>query len=328
MRRVAKWLGYGLGAPLVLALGLLGWVEGTWSVDHPDTPFPSIAATTDPEVIARGEYLVHAVAHCSTCHSPADQVAAHSFDFTSPQEGGNVWNVPPFGVFTAANLTPDATGIGRWSDAQVARVIRTGIGPGGKLSPVMRMAVGPMSDEDLTAIVSWLRAQEPVAGERAPTEYGILAKALSKRFLPRLDPPPIHVPGGEVSVERGRYLAEGPAFCFGCHSPTDPMNGFAIKGAPFSGSDPEPDSHDPGFEIVAPNLTPHPTAGHITGWDEEQFVARFRAGRIYSGSTMPWEGFGRMTEEDVRSIYRYLRMLEPVDRNVGPTRRSKGSFKG
>ena len=36
------------------------------------------------------------------------------------------------------------------------------------------------------------------------------------------------VPQGGISVERGAYLANGPALCVGCHTPSDPMNGFAF----------------------------------------------------------------------------------------------------
>jgi hypothetical protein len=52
--------------------------------------------------------------------------------------------------------------------------------------------------------------------------------------------------------------------------------------------------------------------------NEEQFVARFRQGRILPGSPMPWQAFSRMNEEDLRSIYRYLMTIPPVKRDNGP----------
>lgn len=40
---------------------------------------------------------------------------------------------------------------------------------------------------------------------------------------------------------------------------------------------------------------------------------------------MPRAAYGRMTDDDVRAIYRYLRTLEPVERDTGPlTTRSAG----
>jgi mono/diheme cytochrome c family protein len=279
-------------------------------------------------VIAQGEYLVHAVAHCSTCHGPAELLARRQIEFDQPLTGGNVWNLGPFGIFTAANLTPHPSGIGAMSDAEVARAIRHGIGRHGKLSPMMRFGVGPMSDEDLTAVISWLRAQEQVAGEWVPPKFGLLAKALSGRFNPRLDTAPAHVPAGGISLERGRYLAEGPAMCSGCHTPMDPMAGFAPSGPAFSGAgEADPDPTMAGYEIIAPNLTPDSRTGHIAAWTEDHFVARFRSGRVIAGSVMPWEAYQRLTEEDVRSVYRYLSSLPPTEHQVGPTHRKAGSFK-
>jgi len=326
MRRALRWTGITLAVLVTLLVAAAGWVQATYSVDYPDTPLPSITASDSPEVIARGEYLVNAVAHCSTCHSPPEQMESHALDFRSPLEGGYVWQMPMFGTFTAANLTPHATGIGEMSDAQIARVVRSGVNREGTLSPMMRFSVGPMSDEDLVAVVSWLRAQPPVEASRPGPQLGLLAKALAGNFTPRLDPAPTHVPPGGISVERGRYLANGPAFCAGCHTPMDPLT-FTATGPAFSGGAmAEPDPYDSEYEIVPPNLTPDPRTGIIADWSEKAFVERFRGGRIVAGSTMPWEAFQRMTEEDVRSLYTYLRSLEPVEHDTGPPHRLRGSF--
>jgi mono/diheme cytochrome c family protein len=328
MKRVAKWAGVAVVVIVVVLTGLVGFVQATWSVDHPETPFPAIRSSTDPDVIARGEYLVHAVGHCSTCHMPHENIDARVLDTTAPLVGGYVIEAGPFGTFTAANLTPHATGIGEMSDGELARAIRHGIDRDGKLIPMMRFAVGAMSDEDLTAVISWLRAQEPVAAERDRPRFGILAKALSGRFAPNMVEAPPFVAEGGISIERGRYLAAGPAFCSGCHSPLDPMAGFAPAGPPFSGAAaPEPDPKNKGWEIVAPNLTPHEGTGRITGWTEDQFVARFQVGRSIHSSAMPWEAYELMTDEDVRSVYRFLMSLDPVEHDTGPSYREKGSFR-
>jgi len=323
MRRALRWTGIVLGTLVLLLAAAAGWVQATYSVDHPATPLPDIAASDDPEVIARGEYLVHAVAHCSTCHAPPDQVTDRTLDFSSPLAGGYTWRIPLFGTFTAANITPASDGIGGMTDGEIARAVRSGVNREGQLSPMMRFSVGPMSDEDLVAVVSWLRAQAPEEGSRPGPKFGFAAKALSSNFTPRLDPAPEHVPPGAISLERGRYLATGPAFCAGCHTPMDLVS-FTPTGPQFSGGVPEPDPTEAGFEIVAPNLTPDPRTGVMAAWSEDAFVARFRAGRLHAGSTMPWEAFRRMTEDDLRSIYRYLASLDPVERETGPSRRPRG----
>lgn len=57
---------------------------------------------------------------------------------------------------------------------------------------------------------------------------------------------------------------------------------------------------------------------------EDQFVARFRQGRVIPDSPMPWQAFSRMSEDDLRSIYRYLKSVPPVQRDNGPVMVSIG----
>ena len=319
MKRVLKILGLLVTLVLLTGMGFVVYVQVAYNVDFPDTPLPAITARTDAATLARGEYLVHAVAHCSTCHGPAELMKRRTIDFAQPLVGGYTWDLGKFGTFTARNLTPHATGIGAMSDGQLARAIRHGVDERGKLSPMMRLGVGPMSDDDLAAIVSWLRAQAPVEAKRPYYELGLVGKFVALDFKPRLEAPPAHVPEGGISIARGKYLAEGPAHCAGCHTPADPLNGFARSGGLFSGeAEAEQDPTNAAQEIIAPNLTPDPETGHITKWNEDAFVVRFRAGRLVPGSKMPWEAFARLTENDVRSLYRYLRTVPPVKRDVGP----------
>jgi mono/diheme cytochrome c family protein len=143
-------------------------------------------------------------------------------------------------------------------------------------------------------------------------------------LAPPLDPAPAGVPAAdEPSVARGEYLAEHVARCVACHSRFDPTT-FRPVGPKAGGGDPD-GSHgaDADMEFVTPNLTSHPTG--MTGkLDEDAFVARFRAGRAFASSIMPWESLATMTDADLRSVYRYLRTLPPVDRDVGPTYRKAG----
>jgi mono/diheme cytochrome c family protein len=320
MKRILKILGILVGLVVLAVVGLAIYVQVAYNVDFPKTPLPTLSARNDAATIARGEYLVHAVAHCSTCHGPAEYLHSRTVDFTQPLVGGYTWELGPFGTFTARNLTPHETGIGAMTDAQLARSIRHGVDERGKLSPMMRLAVGPMSDEDVTAIISWLRAQKPVEAKRPYYELGFIGKVVALDFTPRSEQPPAHVPEGEVSVARGEYLARGPAHCAGCHTPVDPLDGFARTGALFSGeAEAEEDPTNPAQEIIAPNLTPDAETGHMASWSEDAFVARFRGGRVVKGSKMPWEAFARLTENDLRSIYRYLRTVPPTKRKLGPT---------
>lgn len=321
LKRILKVLAALLALAALAALALFIYVQVKYNVDYPSTPMPQITARKDAETIKRGEYIVHAVAHCSTCHGPADLVQQNLLDTTKPLIGGGTWEMGMFGTFVARNLTSDAaTGIGARTDGQLARMIRHAVDSRGKLSPFMRLGVGPMSDEDLTAVISYLRTLTPLEAKRPDYELGFLGKVVMLDLRPRMTPAPAHVPEGQISIERGKYLAEGPAMCAGCHTPRDPMSGFSPTGPLFSGeNEAEEDKLNPGQEIIPPNLTPDPTTGHIVAWTEDTFVARFKAGRVVKGSVMPWDAFQQMTETDVRSIYRFLKSLQPVKHYVGAT---------
>jgi hypothetical protein len=54
----------------------------------------------------------------------------------------------------------------------------------------------------------------------------------------------------------------------------------------------------------------------MAAWDERTFINRFRMGRVYETSHMPWGAFSRMQEDDLKALYRYLQTLEPVKNKI------------
>lgn len=231
----------------------------------------------------------------------------------------------PLSPFYPANLSshPEA-GIGKVSDGKLARAIRHEVDRNGGIAPLMTLAVGNMSDQDLTAVVSYLRTLPPKPTVVPPDEWGLVAKFVSGKLLPHDEKPLQHVPRGGVSVARGAYIANGPGFCYGCHTAFD-VSTFKPVGPRFSGEPTaEPDPLDETHEFAAPNLTPDPKTGWMASWSEDAFVARFKAGRLIQGSKMPWDNFARMTEDDMRSVYRYLKTLPPTTKVIGPSRRKAG----
>ncbi len=222
----------------------------------------------------------------------------------------------------AANLTPDTkTGISNRTDKELARTIRYGITHDGRFLPPV-MPYGQMSDEDLQAIISYLRSQQAVENEIKPSEYKFIGKALlafgilkpqKKEFIP-----PKKV-SKENPVVYGEYLSKGVANCMGCHTATDLMSGnYTVP--PFSGGFVfEPDAFSEGYTFVSPNLTTDEKTGIIAYWTEETFVNRFKAGRVYQTSPMPWGAFSRMDTLELKAIYQYLRTLEPVNNPIKKT---------
>lgn len=332
MRRVLKVVGYVIGAAVLAAGALATTCALKWRPSFPETPVPAITASRDPQIVARGKYLFEAVAHCGACHMPMADYAASMAGELGPAKGGHEWHMGPLGTLRSSNITAhETTGIGAWTDGEIARAIRHGVGRNGE--PLLFMfAVGPQSDEDLTAIVSYVRTLAPVDNAVADSEIGLLGKILFQGPMGFFATPhdygplaPPYVEEGEASRERGRYLAEGPGFCAGCHSDYSFDGQIAFVGQVNSGGlQGFPDETEPGFEFFAPNLTPDPSTGHMTSWTKEQFASRMRAGRVYAGSPMPWETYARMTDADIDSLWLYLSALPPTSKNVGFVRRREG----
>lgn len=304
--RLVKRIAVGLLAFVaVAALGLLLaiWIRQDRKFE---APLPAVHASNDPAVIARGRYLVYGPAHCVGCHGDRAQRGAAHVDLS----GGTDFKLP-IGIFNPPNLTSSvASGIGALSDGEIARALRHGVGHDGRaLFPFMPFA--DLSEEDLVAILSFLRAEPPVEKAVPRPRLNLLGRAVRAFVLePRGPTRPVRAtsPTG-VTVERGEYLAYSVANCVGCHTNRDLMTG-AFVGPPFAG----------GFRMgkhVSKNLTPDARTGWIRSWTEDDFVARLKSGAKPEGSPMPWDSFARMSEDDMRAIYRFLQTVPPVENDTG-----------
>jgi mono/diheme cytochrome c family protein len=114
--------------------------------------------------VARGEYLVHAVAHCGECHTPrsAMTMAVDNSRFLA----GNPKKTGPEGQATP-NITPDkATGLGDWTEAQIVTYLGTGNRPdgdvaGGLMEEMIQGTLAGLKDlakADLQAIARYLKS--------------------------------------------------------------------------------------------------------------------------------------------------------------------------
>lgn len=134
------------------------------------TPEPrSDLADRDTARVARGRYLVELIG-CGACHTDGAIVGEPDAKRLLAGSGVGIAYTSPMrdrypGVVFAPNLTPDpATGLGKWSDEQVAAAIRSGARQhgSGRLTVMSWPLYQRMSDEDVAAIVAYLRAIPPV----------------------------------------------------------------------------------------------------------------------------------------------------------------------
>jgi mono/diheme cytochrome c family protein len=316
MRKALKIVG-GLVVLLIVA-GTI-FVATRQNLNFGDTPYPDITASTDSAVIARGHYIVRQVAPCAACHGDPKKLAENMKGEEVDLSGGFLFDIPP-GKFYVRNLTSDPeTGLGNVEAKAIARAIRNGVGHDGRtLMPFMEWQL--MADDDLQAVISYIKSLPPVKNAVPPHEWTVLGRVIKATALAKpagpAETPLAKAPRG-ATLESGRYIVESLALCAGCHTERNQMTG-AFTGPRFGGTKGFVETSDPTHSWAPPNITSDPETGRLGKLDEDQFVARFRQGRVIPNSPMPWQAFSRMNEEDLRAIYKYLKSVPAVNRDNGP----------
>lgn len=319
MNPTLKKILYGTATTLAVTVGALAIATPIRANRRFDAPLPDIHASREPAVIERGRYLVRGAAHCADCHGAPDQHAALEAGQDIPLSGGFEFKLP-FGVVRVPNITPDSeTGVGRYTDPELARVLRHGVLPDGHMAlPFMPFA--NLSTADLTAVISYLRTQAPVHHVVAPHSVNALGKVIEAFVMkPKGPTQPISEtsPGGPT-VENGRYITHNVGNCIMCHTKVDMRTG-AFAGPIFGGGAQIESVSQPEKTFIPPNLTPHPRWGWIASWPEDVFVARMKLGKQREGTPMPWHGIKRQSDDDLRAIYRYLRTVPPAEGGPDPS---------
>ena len=78
--------------------------------------------------VARGKYLVEGPASCFHCHSEHDFSTPTDPIVEAKKGAGWVMPIPELNNIAARNITPDPeTGLGSWTDDEIARAIREGV---------------------------------------------------------------------------------------------------------------------------------------------------------------------------------------------------------
>jgi mono/diheme cytochrome c family protein len=133
------------------------------SADEVTAFYASRDADARANPVRRGHYLVDTMG-CAVCHTPADeQFRALPGMYLA---GGVRIRLEPFGDYPSGNLTSDReTGLGAWSDDDIARAITKGILKDGTRLlpyPMDYASFGTLRTEDVSAMVAYLRTVPPV----------------------------------------------------------------------------------------------------------------------------------------------------------------------
>lgn len=267
--------------------------------------------------LERGRYIFNSAAGCVDCHSEHDQLGHDHLLLSNMQGSGEVmpFNDLP-GRVVAPNLTPDPhTGAGTWTDDQLARAIREGIGHDGRaLFPLMPYEhYKLMSDEDLASVVVYIRSLAPIHHELPKTEIVFPVKYLM-RSAPEPVTGPVSAPDHTNQLQWGLY-AINMAGCTDCHTPMD--RGQPIPGLDFAGGQ----VFQGGWgNTVSTNITPD--ASGIGYYDEALFIQVMRTGYVKArrlDPLMPVAQFAGLADDDLKAMFAYLRTLKPIKHRVDNT---------
>ena len=149
-------------------LDLYEEIDATTILDAPK-PVPGRYSPIKRDLVLRGEYLVELLG-CGACHTDGALVGDPDYDRSLAGSETGIAYANPLGdefpgIVYPPNITPDpGTGIGDWSDAQIASAIRAGIGRHGsrRITSMPWPGYARMYDDDVKAIVSYLRSIKPV----------------------------------------------------------------------------------------------------------------------------------------------------------------------
>jgi mono/diheme cytochrome c family protein len=287
---------------IVLALLALGMGSYTYmmcsafdaSMDKVyDVPVPTLARSTDPAVIARGDHLVHSMAGCGVKD-------CHGADLAGNPKG---IDIGPLGKMSGPNITGTGLAVA-YSDGELARIIRHGIKKDGRsvrLMPSQDLTWLP--DSEVVAIVSYLRTVPGVDRANGVTTVGTLGKVLDRQdkftwdVARRIDHSKVeNPPAPEPTAEYGRYMGK---LCSGCHG--EHLSGGPIPGAP------------PSLPIPR-NLTPDATG--LGDWSFADFDTLMRTGIRKNGQKldpfMPVDAWKNLDDTELHALWAYLRTLPAI----------------
>jgi mono/diheme cytochrome c family protein len=258
-------------------------------------------AHAQSDLVKRGDYLVNTIMTCGNCHSPKGPTG----DIPGKEfSGGLSWDEPPFKV-TAPNITQDKeTGIGKWSEADIKKLLREGVKPDGvPIATVMPTGFYEIiTDRDMNAIVAYLRTLKPIKNKVPDPVYKMKQV---RQIFPGAEKPYTEAMFKD-HVKHGFYLAT-IGHCMECHTPmvkgVHPWDKIGAGGFEFPG---------PWGVSVSRNITSSKSKG-IGGWTDAQIKHVITTGIDKDGNHLkPPMGFAyyaKMTDGDINDIIAYLRTV-------------------
>lgn len=285
MKRFLRWTGIAAGwvvALILIACAVLYFLsERALRRTYP-IPAVTLTVPTDDAAIAEGQRLT-AIHDCFGCHGK--------------QGAGAVMFDEPMIARLVAPSLPAA--VRKYSDAELAAIVRNGVRPGGRSMLVMPSeAFVELTDQDLGCIIAYLRTLPMASGPAVETSIGPAGRAgvamgkfkVVAELIAETVPPPAAT---TEEAKFGRYLAR--TVCGGCH-------GASLRGA----SNPE---------FTSPSLQA------VTAYSPEAFARLMRTGVPLGERKLKTMGpaaekiLSNLNDAEVAALYSYLHAMPPPGNN-------------
>lgn len=322
MKKIVMRVLAGIAAVIVLLITVV--IVKFYVLSPKMRPAPTMSAPTNAEAIERGRYLVHSVASCAGCHSEVDETISGE-----PVVEGRLGSGRDFGEWPGApmhlrapNLTPDKeTGIGNWTDGEVARAIREGVDKNGRnLFPQMPYLTyrETLSDGEVLDIIAYLRTLKPIKNDPGVTDVKFPVSMFVRAAPAPLEASPPPPPSPSDKLARGKWLLK-VASCKDCHDGFDDQHN-PIPGKELAGGFKLFLPKGKGY-VVAPNITSDAATG-IGSYSDADIRRVLEEGKGKNGRTlyvMPWYYYKGMTSEDKDALIAALRQVPAVANIVPPS---------
>jgi cytochrome c553 len=278
MRRFLRWIGIGLASVAALAVVACAVVyvlsERVLRHSYP-VPATALSIPSDAASISEGKRLATIRGCFNGCHGKETQ-------------GSVMFEDPMIARVVAPNLT-----IHRYSDAELAGIIRHGVRLGGRSLVVMPSeAFNGLNDEDLARIIAFIKSSPEVTNPLPDMSFGPIGRIgfvagkfkLAAQLIRETVPPP---EAANEQAAHGRYLAR--TTCGGCHGTS--LQGNAV-----------PAFTSPDLRVVA-------------AYPAEDFARLLRTGVALGGrklgmmSTVAQGNLSQLTDAEIADLYAYLHAM-------------------
>lgn len=268
--------------------------------------------------LAKGQKLASML--CKGCHYN---------EVTGKFTGRQMAEVRQFGTIYSKNITADPIhGIGKWTDGELAYLLRTGLKPDGTYLPPYMPKLVHISDEDLQSVIAFIRSNHQwVQADNTPqlaSQPSFLTKFLTNIGAMKPFPFPktgIADPDTTNPVKWGEYIALNQMECYSCHSKDFAKNDYfnPPKSPGFFGGGNAMYSLD-GKEMHSLNITMDATG--IGNWSEADFIKAVKYGQVpgaQQGLRYPMQPYLGLSDAEVKAIYAYLKTVPRITNKVDRT---------